>query len=230
MFVSGELTEALFLERPNRFLIRLSLNGEVIDCHMPNPGRMKEFLTKNKRFLVRKSDNPKRKTKYTAIGVYHKGMLVSLDTGVPNKLAHEAIQAGALLELGGYDSIRPEVRFKSSRLDFLLERPGEKCYIEVKSCTLVEKGIALFPDAPTTRGQKHLMELIELKERGNRAVVLFVIGRKDSRLFKPNVRTDPEFGRLLKEGDKKGVEILAYDSTFDGREIKILNKVEIALD
>ena len=141
----------------------------------------------------------------------------------------EALTKGDIAELADYSVIKPEHSFGHSRLDFLLANETEKCLVEVKSCTLVKDDVALFPDAPTERGRKHIRDLMNAKEEGYRACVLFLIQRNDAASFSPNDETDPEFGKLLRSAASEGVDVYAYSSIFSGNKISIDGKVQVKL-
>jgi sugar fermentation stimulation protein A len=210
----------------NRFLVKVRLDGEV-ECFLPNPGRLEELLVPGAGVILREVKR-KRKTGYDLIGVRRDEGVVSIDSRIPNKLVREALENQAFEEFAGYEKIQPEYSFGKSKFDFLLT-DGEECLLEVKSCTLVREGVAMFPDAPTGRGRRHVEELIEAKKKGYRACVLFVVQRIDVRRFSPNDTMDPEFGETLRRAAAEGVEVYAYSSEFLGREIKIKERVEVDL-
>jgi sugar fermentation stimulation protein A len=155
--------------------------------------------------------------------------MVSIDTRVPNRLVREALRNSDLPELTGYQGIQPEYRYGHSRLDFLLTRDEARCLVEVKSCTLVEDGVARFPDAPTARGRRHLAELITAKQEGMRACVLFVVQREDAQWFTPNDATDPAFGMMLRRAVQEGVEAYAYLAPLGGHTIVLHGRIEVVL-
>ncbi len=155
---------------------------------------------------------------------------VGINTNHPNKLVKEAIEMELIPQLRGSTGIRPEVKYgSSSRIDLLLEYPQQKCYVEVKNVTLVEDGIAKFPDAVTLRGQKHLKELREMVRQRHRGVIFFVIHREDARQFAPADEIDPEYGKILREVINAGVEILAYQTKINPPEVKITEPIPIFL-
>jgi sugar fermentation stimulation protein A len=170
-------------------------------------------------------DNPKRKLEYTWELIDMPTSLVGVNTQIPNRLVAHAIQSGAVAELGGYATVRREVKAgKNSRIDMLLESPDRRpCYVEVKNCTLVDKGLATFPDAVTVRGQKHLQELQDLVAAGCRCTMFYLIQRMDADRFSPADHIDPQYGSLLRQAAGNGVEILAYDVFIDLEGIR-LNK------
>ena len=213
----GRILKGVFLERLNRFLGRVEVSGREALCYIPNPGRMVELLGSGVEVYLREEHGPGRKTGYDLLLV-RRGVLVSIDSRAPNRLVEEAIQAGLLPEFQGYDIIRAEYTYRGSRVDFLLSQGERRMLLEVKSCTLVEDGRALFPDAPTLRGRRHLHTLISALEQGLEASILFVVQRPDAEGFSPNDETDPEFGAALREAASKGVRIYAYKCqvTLDG--------------
>lgn len=178
--------------------------------------------------ILKEINDVKRKTHYDILGVFYKGMIVSIDSRIPNKLIFEALKNDEIEEFSGYTRIKPEFAYGSSRFDFLLTN-GKPCIIEAKSCTLVNNGVALFPDAVTERGSRHLLELIKAKKEGYRACVLFLVQRIDAKYFSPNDETDTKFGKTLREASKNGVEIYAYTSELKGNEIKIKKRVPLKI-
>ena len=185
------------------------------EIHPSEPGRP---------VYVSRADNPKRKLKFTWEIIDMGTSLVGVNTQVPNKLVGHGILNGQVPELGGYDKLKREVTTSpGSRLDIGLYRGNESdaCFVEVKNCTLVEDGLAMFPDAVTTRGQKHLKELVRLKNEGNRAVIFYLIQRSDARRFEPAAKIDPDYAKGLKAAIRSGVEALAYDVVIDMEQIRL---------
>lgn len=228
MRIRGELRRGRFIRRLNRFACLVEVDGETAEAYLPNPGRLQEILVEGAEVLLRVSNASRRKTACDLIGVRAGETWVSIDARVPNALFKEAVEQRSLREFAGYRIAREEVFFGSSRLDFLLQ--GEPpCLVEVKSCTLVEEGIAKFPDAPTARGRRHLLELIKAREGGYRCAVVFIIQRGDAFAFAPNDATDSAFGEALREAARRGVEVLAYRCRFDGREIEIAGRVRVLI-
>jgi sugar fermentation stimulation protein A len=181
-------------------------------------------------WLSRQND-PKRKLKYTWEIIRMPDSMVGVNTGVPNRLVKAGIMAGRVEELSGYETARPEVAIGNhTRLDLVLEGRGRRtCYIEIKNCTLVENGVALFPDAVTDRGRKHLEELARLKGEGGRAAIFFLIQRMDAGSFRPADHIDPEYGRVLREAVKSGVEAVAYDVDVTLDRIALRNSIPVEL-
>lgn len=209
-----KVVPAKFLSRPNRFIARVEVSGKEDVVHVKNTGRCKELLIPGCTVWLAESDNPERKTKYDLIAVNKirsgaAGLLINMDSQLPNAAAEEWLKSGSLFLPGA--EIRREVTYGKSRFDFKI-RDGERtCYLEVKGVTLEHNGIAMFPDAPTERGIKHLMELVEAKKAGYDAIVLFVIQMKEITEFRPNDVTHKAFGDALRHAHENGVQILAYD-------------------
>ena len=208
---------AVFQSRPNRFLAVVLVDSIETLCFVPNPGRMKELLYRGARVYLMPVQSDTRKTHYNLTLVDHHGILVSVDSSVPNKLVGEAIDKGIIEPFREFQIKKAEYTFGESRLDFLLEGDSGKLLLEVKSCTLIRDGVALFPDAPTKRGSRHLQTLTQGLTQG-RSAVFFLIQRPDAKSFRPNEETDPDFTSNLKEAKENGVEVYAYSSrvAFDG--------------
>jgi len=211
---SRRLVPAVFQSRPNRFLGVVLVEGVETLCFVPNPGRMKELLFRGARVYILPVKSDTRKTHYNLTLVDHHGILVSVDSSVPNKIIGEAVDRGIIEPFKEFHVEKAEYTFGESRLDFLLKSDSGKLLLEVKSCTLIRDRIALFPDAPTKRGRRHLRTLTEGLGQG-RSAVLFLIQRPDVSSFRPNVETDPDFAASLKEAKEKGVEVYAYSSQVD---------------
>lgn len=209
-------------KRYKRFLSDIELpNGEIINAHVPNTGSMKECWAPAWKVLLTHADDPKRKLQYTLEMTHNGKTWICVNTGLTNKLAHEGIANGVVKELEGYGTIKPEQKYKASRIDFFLSGHDSlpDCFVEVKNVTLIEGERALFPDAVSTRGQKHLLDLMEIVDQGQRACMLYVINREDAQSFSPAQEIDPEYARLLKQAQEKGVEILAYRCKLNEEEI-----------
>lgn len=223
-----KVVEGVFLERPNRFIARVLIEGAEHIVHVKNTGRCKELLVKGARVFLEEGDSPNRKTKYDLIAAYKGDMLVNMDSQAPNKMVMEWLKNGNLFSKNAV--IRGEVTYGSSRFDIYVEDEHKKAFIEVKGVTLENDGVASFPDAPTERGIKHIKELIKAKGEGYDAYIFFVIQMKGISCFTPNYKTHREFGKALKEADEAGVKILAYDSIVTSDELKIDGPVSIKLD
>lgn len=224
------IIEAKFLRRPNRFQAYVLLNDEEIIVHVPNTGRCREILIFGCRVLLREENNPKRKTKYTLVSAYKGNELINIDSQAPNKIVEEALLMGKIHNLKKYDIVLREKNFKNSRFDFKLTNSrGEEYYLEVKGVTLESEGYAKFPDAPTERGKKHILELIEAKKLGKGAGIIFLIQVKNVHTFSPNKEMDLEFVNALALAKKSGVDIFAYNCSVEIDEIKLLNSIKIIL-
>ena len=228
MQFTSPLIEARFVERPNRFLGIVDLKGVRTKCHIPNPGRMMELLTEGAKVYIQEKTGQGRKTLYDLTLVEHQGVLVSVDSRTPNNLADEAITQGKIPEFKGYRIKKREHTVEDSRLDFLLEGDEGPLFLEVKSCTLIRDGVALFPDAPTKRGSRHLNTLLRCLKKG-RAAVLLVIQRPDASVFSPNAVTDPVFADTLRKVHNKGVEVITYDCKVSTHGIWINKKIEVKI-
>lgn len=220
---------ATFRERLNRFLGEVEIEGGKALCFIPNPGRMEELLRCSSSVYLLERPSEHRRTRYDLALVDLAGTLVSIDSRVPNKVVAEAIDRQRIPELRGLRIERREPVFEDSRLDFRLAGDLASMLLEVKSCTLVEDGIALFPDAPTERGRRHLNALIRALESA-RAAILFLIQRADANAFRPNRVTDPQFEEILKEAAEHGVEVYAYSSEVTLRGVSIYKRVPVDLD
>ena len=201
--------------------------------HVANSGRMRElFLYENPMFLAPAEPEAlaKRKTAFDLALVETDGVLVSADARLPNTLLREAIEADLLPAFGGYDEVRPEVRFEDSRLDIVLSGQPGLCYIETKSVTLVEGGVGLFPDAPTDRGRKHVLTLREAVRQGHRAAVVFVVQRSDADSMAPNEAADPKFCLALRNAVAEGVEVYAHRCSVSLSSIELGDAITVRLD
>ena len=195
--------QAKFIDRPNRFIAHVDLNGIVETVHVKNTGRCKELLIKGVTVILEESDNESRKTKYDLIAVYKETFgLINIDSQAPNKVAKE------WLESKDYTYIKPEYTYGNSRIDFYMEKDDRKYLMEVKGCTLERDGIGYFPDAPTERGVKHIYELIKAKEDGYEVSLAFVIQMEGVNEVLPNIETHPEFGVAIDDAKKAGVNIV----------------------
>ena len=201
--VYENVTKAVFLNRPNRFIAEVEIEGKSEIVHVKNTGRCKELLIPGCEVWLTAPGTPNRKTKYDLIAVRKDtGILFNIDSQAPNKVAKE------WLETQGYDVVIPEYTYGDSRIDFYMERGTDKYLMEVKGCTLEIDGMGYFPDAPTERGVKHIRELIKAKKAGYHAILCFVIQMDGVSEVKANVDTHPEFGVALEDAKKAGVEIL----------------------
>ena len=221
------IKQAKFLSRPNRFIANIEIGGKTEICHVKNTGRCKELLIPNASVLVRESDNNNRKTKYDLISVYKGKRLVNIDSQAPNKVFHEWMLDNNLF--GEITLIKPEYKYNNSRFDFYIETAAKKIFIEVKGVTLEENGIALFPDAPTERGIRHITELCQSIRKGYEAYMVFIIQMKDVLYFTPNIKTHKAFGAALINAEKQGVKIIALDCEVKKTSIEARDFVDVRL-
>ncbi len=219
--------KAIFLERPNRFIAYVNLDGRTETVHVKNTGRCKELLIPGTEIILEKSGNPARKTKYDLISVRKGNRWINMDSQIPNKAAEEWLLKGSLFpeEI----QIRREKTFGNSRFDLYVESSRRKAFMEVKGVTLEENNIARFPDAPTQRGLKHVEELTHCIRDGYEAYLLFVIQMKGITCFEPNWNTHPEFGEALIDAQNAGVKLLAYDCFVTENLMEIRDPVPINL-
>jgi len=219
--LGDDLVEGIFLERVNRFLARVEVDGREVGVHVANSGRMKELFVPGWRVLVRPVSGDHRKTKFDLVLVDMGDALASADAQMPNPLLAEGVANGHLQQFAGYTDMRREVIFGDSRLDLMLEGPSGRCYIEAKSVTLVTNGVGLFPDAPTIRGAKHLRTLETVLEAGHRAAVVFVVQRPDASAFATSDPSDPDLADALRSVVAAGVEAYAYNCEVTERSIRL---------
>lgn len=208
--IEGVRVRGVFQERLNRFSAIVRIKDKILLTFLPNPGRMYELLVSGVEVILRGVLNENRKNSYDLIGVSYNGQWVSVDSRVPNKLVLEALRNRDIVELAKYNMIKPEYSYGHSRFDFFLANECESCLLEVKSVTLVKDGVAMFPDAVTERGMRHVKDLVKAKKEGYRACALFLVQRTDAYSFAPDDETDPKFGKALRTAAAGGVEIYAY--------------------
>jgi len=231
-FVLPDLIKGRLIKRYKRFLADVELEtGEKVTAHCPNSGSMKGCAIPGSPVWLSESDNPKRKYKFTWELIKVSGTMIGINTQVPNKLVKNAIEHNLVKELEGYENVKAEVYTSShTRLDLLLEKEGrQNCYVEIKNCTLVENGEAMFPDAVTTRGQKHLDELEFLVFIGHRGVIFFLVQRMDAEIFKPAEKIDKVYARKLKKVVKSGVELIVRDVQINTETIMIGSPIPVEL-
>lgn len=214
-----------FIERPNRFIANVEIDGVIETVHVKNTGRCRELLVPNADVYLEHWDTEARKTKYDLIAVHKGDCLINIDSQAPNKVAAEYLP----ILFPDYTLLKPEVKHHNSRFDFYLETPDEKWFIEVKGVTLEENGIAYFPDAPTERGVKHIEELISCMNEGYRAMVLFVVKMKGIDHLEPNYRTHPAFGEALRRAEAAGVLIHAVDCIVSSDSLKADSEIPVKL-
>lgn len=234
MKIPNNTIEGIFIERLNRFEGIAEIKGRKELLHIPNTGRCRELLIAGARIIIEVRESNTRKTPYEMIMVYKGDRLVSIDSQAPNKIVEEALKKGMIEEIGSYGYVKREAYYQSSRFDLLLKKTefaekSDSCYIEVKGVTLEKDGIAMFPDAPTERGARHLRELSDARKEGYRAAVIFLVQMEGTRNFTANRLMDSQFAEALTAAGDSGVEVLSYDCRVSRQEIVINKKVEVIL-
>ncbi len=224
-----KIVPAVFLCRINRFIAKVKIYDKIETVHIKNTGRCKELLIEGARVYLSLADNPSRKTAYDLIAVEKETQnrpttLINMDSSAPNDAAAEWIKGGMLPE---YALLKREVKYENSRFDFYAEYDNKKAFIEVKGVTLEKDGIALFPDAPTTRGVKHINELITARKNGYEAYILFIIQMKGIKSFSPNTKTHKEFADALKKAYEAGVNIICCDCLVKPDEMIIDSQIKV---
>jgi len=219
----------ILIKRYKRFLADIELDdGQVLTVHCPNSGSMRGCSTPGSRVVISKSANSKRKYPWTLELVRVNGIWIGVNTALTNKIVREGFENSTINDFCIIESIQPEVKVsKQSRLDFLLRTKRGKTYVEVKNCSLAENNAALFPDAVTKRGAKHLLELDRLRALGNETAVLFCVQRSDARYFIPAEKIDPEYARILYSVHAKGVKVLAYQADVQPESVTLVRKLKV---
>lgn len=220
------MVPGVFLDRPNRFIAYVEIEGFVETVHVKNTGRCRELLPRGARVYCQRSDNPGRKTKYDLITVEKGNRLINMDSQAPNTAAGAWLRAGGL---GRVTDLRPETVHGESRFDFSFVLEGKPCFLEVKGVTLENEGVCAFPDAPTIRGAKHLRGLTEAVGEGYGAYVLFVIQMEGVRYLCPNDATDPDFALALRQAAAAGVQVLAVECRVTPQTMTIAKQVPVKL-
>ncbi len=230
MKLPSPLLEGVLVRRYKRFFADVELSdGTLVTAHTPNTGSMKQCAVPGHQVLISQTDDPKRKLKYTLELIRVGDYWVDTHTQRTNRLVEEALRNGWVEGLSGYD-LTAEFKIGDSRIDFLLEKGPERALVEVKNVTLIEGvSTACFPDAVTTRGQKHLRELLAAKQQGCRAVIFFLVQRGEATEFSPADDIDPEYGRLLREVVAGGVEALAYKTQVTPEENRVIQQIPVRL-
>lgn len=226
--IYDRMVPGTFLERPNRFIAYVEIEGRKETVHVKNTGRCAELLQTGVRVYLQESENPGRKTKWDLIAVEKGSRMVNMDSQIPNKVVKEWLEAGHLFE--NITRIQPEFTYGNSRFDLYVEADGKQIFIEVKGVTLEQDGVVRFPDAPSDRAVKHVEELKAAVKEGYEAYVFFVIQMKDVRYFTPNMDTHPAFGEALRDAARAGVHVLAYDCEVSSDRIAIADIVPVVLE
>lgn len=209
---TGKIHQGIFVERVNRFVAKVKIDGKLSTVHVKNTGKLPELLKNGATCYLEESPNPNRKTKYSLISIYYNDTLVNIDSQVPNKIIHSALKFNYIKDYENLDNVYKEYTVGSSRLDFMVEKDKQKTFIEVKGANLVVDDTAMFPDAVTTRGSRHLEELINLKKKGHRSMVIFVVQRIDASSFAPNYKTDKTFTDKFYKALNNKVDVRVYTS------------------
>ncbi|WP_342304894.1 DNA/RNA nuclease SfsA [Methanolobus sp. ZRKC5] len=238
-------TEAILIERPNRFLAIVEIDDSGIKkqekAHVHDPGRLIDILYPGNRLLLRKASNPNRKTGWDVIAGRIGDEWILINSAFHRQISQWVLENQVIDELKDIDNIIPEQKFGDSRLDFLLETnevEGEekgkenvkRTWVEVKGCTLAENNIAMFPDAPTTRGKRHLEELIRAVDEGNDAAIIILVLRSDAGCFTPNWKIDPDFTKTMIQAVEKGVMIFPLQFIFENNSIYYLSEIPLCFE
>ncbi|MCI8648044.1 MAG: DNA/RNA nuclease SfsA [Firmicutes bacterium] len=228
------ITEGIFIDRPNRFVAKVMIQGKEEKVHVKNTGRCKELLTPDAKVYLEDyiERMGTRKLRYSLIGVEKEGLLINMDSQAPNQVVREALLGRTLLlpDMDKLEAVKAETMYGKSRLDFYVEdEKGQKGFVEVKGVTLEENGVVRFPDAPTERGLRHMEELIKARREGYLTYILFVVQMKGVLYFEPNDKTHLAFGEMLRKADKSGVFVLAYDCRVTRDSMALDEPVDIKL-
>ena len=221
------LLQGLLIRRYKRFFVDIKYKKKTITAHCPNSGSMKGLLDSKNKVWFSKTDNPKRKLKYTLQMIEIKKKLVGVNTHLTNQIVLESLKQKKIKSLVKFYNIKPEVKYsENTRFDFLISNNKKKCFLEVKNVTLSRKNnVAEFPDAVTSRGTKHLNELINAKNKGYESCILYLIQREDCNFFKIANDIDEEYKNTFDIARKNGVKILCYDCKLNSEEIKINKQI-----
>lgn len=230
MRIPGPLLEGEFIARPNRFLAKVRVKGKAVWAHVPDPGRLKELLVPGARVLVEPKNGAKRKTRFALVMVYLGDQLISINSNLPNRFTRFCLDNHLIPELADWTVIRPEYQVGHSRFDFLLGKGSQKMLLEVKSVTLVEEGVAKFPDAVTARGRRHVEHLGEMRREGYAVAVLFIVQRPDAEMFMPQWERDPAFAQTLANAPAHGVQVLAYTAEITPACMSLKRRLPIFLE
>ena len=228
MNFKNKLISGLFIKRYKRFFVDVKIGNKIVTAHCPNTGSMQGLLIKNNKVLLSKSNNPNRKLKYTLEIIEDKKSKVGVNTHSANKIIHHALKNNLIQEFQNILEIKPETKFGSNtRFDFLLLNKKDKIFIEVKNVTLSRRdSLAEFPDAITTRGLKHINELVRAVKKKYKIFIIFLIQRDDCDSFKIAKDIDPDYAKALSKAVKKKLNILCYDCKFSLKGIKLNNKIK----
>ena len=231
MRFSSPLIRGVLIRRYQRFLADVQLeNGQLVTAHCPNSGSMQGCNIPGREVLLSPADDPKRKTRYTWELIHLPSTWVGVNTLTANRRLAEAARDNMVPELGPFDKLLREVKLGHSRIDFCLVRDGRSLFLEVKNVTLVEDGTALFPEAPTIRGRKHLQTLMDALDQGHRATTFYVVQREDAQRFSPAAHIDPAYAQALQRAHKAGVNIIAYGARVSPKEVYLDTPLPVVLE
>ncbi|WAA13129.1 DNA/RNA nuclease SfsA [Fervidibacillus halotolerans] len=228
----GQNEVGTFMHRVNRFIAEVSIRGKIERVHVKNTGRLKELLIEGATVLLEEADHPNRKTKYSLVTVKKGDKWVNIDSQAPNIVVYDALMNKKIKEFSSLDifRVKKEVYFKKSRFDLFFQGEKTRGFIEIKGVTLENNGVAMFPDAPTVRGTKHIYEMVEAVEEGYIGILFFLIQMDGCRVFSPNKRMDPSFTKALLEAREAGVHILAYDSIVTEKGLTIGKSIGVQIE
>ena len=231
MNFENNLIPGVFIKRYKRFFVDVKLNGDTVVAHCPNTGSMLGLLKEGNKVWLTKSNNPKRKLKYTLQLIEENGVKVGVNTHLTNKIVLDALKNNYIKELFADVEVKSEVKFgDNTRFDFLITKKNYKAFIEVKNVTLLrKKGIAEFPDSVTSRGAKHIDELIKASKKGYDIYIAYIIQREDCKKFEIAADIDPKYSKLLSKAVKKKLNILCYDCKFSSKGIKLNRKIKFKI-
>jgi sugar fermentation stimulation protein A len=230
MIFDQKLVAGKLIKRYKRFLTDVELtDGSIVTAHCTNSGSMKSCIEEGAPVYLSPAKDPNRKTRFTWEMIYMNKGWIGINTSIPNLLAYDAVKNGSIDKLKGYSFVKREVTFGDSRFDIFATNENEKCFIEVKNVTYKEGKYALFPDAVTTRGKKHLETLMEVKKQGMRAVMLYIIQRTDVEIFAPAIQIDPDYSQTLVKAYAKGVEIIPVIAKVSPDKIEIIREIPFEL-
>ena len=232
MFFENPLIPGLFIKRYKRFFVDVKTKHQIVTAHCPNTGSMLGLLKKNNKVWITKTNNKNRKLKYTLQIIEDNGRKIGINTHLTNKIVYTALKVNLIKEFKNELIIKPEQKFgNNTRFDFLIESGKQKIFLEVKNVTLSrKKRLAEFPDAVTSRGLKHLNDLIKATELGYKSYIIYVIQREDCDKFAIAEDIDPEYNKLLTLAKKKNVKILCYDCKFSTKGIKLNNRLKLQIN
>lgn len=224
----SNIHEGIFIKRLNRFIAEVKINNQIEKVHVKNTGRCQELFIEGVVCYLEKSDNPNRKTGYSLIAIYKDKALINIDSQVPNQVIYDSLLEGKIIgQIPTF--LKREQTYGHSRFDMYYETESDKGYIEVKGVTLEVNGVAMFPDAPTTRGSKHVRELTKGLKEGYKNYIVLLIQMSNIEYFTPNTIRDPDFSKALSEAVQAGVILKCYTSTIKKDCIELLEEIPYKL-